>query len=228
MLMYWLRRLRTRIVRPDIYAAVWGTPMLGNPYWRDVVETCGGLEPLSCVPPHQRLTLIHRYAHTISDPRTIGFLIEHANVGEGRVVEIGAGTGYWAAMFDQAGIRVNAFDQAPPDRFPNQYHHPATQPEHAPIGLFHPVAQGGPEQAAFFPDHVLFMAWPPPDPFALDVLNHYQGNRFIYMGSWRPEQNGSYEFFAALEHYWELIALHQPIRWCGSDDHIAVLRRTIR
>ena len=64
--------------------------------------------------------MVRDYSWAIPSPRTVDWL---GQCLAGRsVVEIGAGTGYWAWMLSQKGIQVTAYDIAPPDAKPNWFH----------------------------------------------------------------------------------------------------------
>lgn len=67
-----------------------------------------------------RHNLVKRYSWAIPSPETIGWIVEKL---QGRkVVEIGAGTGYWAWLLLQSGVDVNAYDLKPPSGGWNPYH----------------------------------------------------------------------------------------------------------
>lgn len=75
----------------------------------------------------------------------------------GPVVEVGAGTGYWASLLAHRGVDVVCYDLYPPDGTDlNGWHEGALK--------FHTVHQGGPEKAGEHPDRTLFLCWPPRSP----------------------------------------------------------------
>ena len=64
------------------------------------------------------LELAQRYAYVFTDVPLLRALCEL-----GPLVEIGAGTGYWAHKLRDVGADILAFDQAPTDGdMPNRYH----------------------------------------------------------------------------------------------------------
>lgn len=64
--------------------------------------------------------LVKLYSWSIPSPVVLRFILSHL---DGRaIVEMGAGTGYWASLLSLGGARVDAFDQAPPDQGGNWYH----------------------------------------------------------------------------------------------------------
>ncbi len=62
--------------------------------------------------------LAQRYAYVLPDGASLAMLAEL-----GPLVEVGAGTGYWAQRLRVLGVDVVALDQAPPDGdTANRYH----------------------------------------------------------------------------------------------------------
>jgi hypothetical protein len=86
-----------------------------------------------------------RYAWAIPSNEALDALVKLSPL-----VEIGAGAGYWARLLHERGANVVAFDNTLTD---NHWHDET--------GVWYPVLQGGIEQAAEFPDHTLFLCWPP-------------------------------------------------------------------
>jgi hypothetical protein len=223
-------------------------PNQGNPFWDEFVLRHLGqpryrgrrwqrkLDEFAETRPPGKAELrggfLSRFAHTIPSPLTLGFVYaclgraywtkpraEGGSAIEG-VISVGAGNGCWEWLIAQMGYAVAAFDAAPPDTRANEYH--------ARGKLFHPVEVGGPEQAARFPHFALFLAWPPPGSFALDVLESYAGDHLLYMGAWRePEQNASAEFFAALDQHWRITASHEPHHWADAPRDLVVMLQRI-
>lgn len=139
-----------------------------NGYWinysRDVMDRAhaAGLN---------REALCARYSWSIPSPGDIAWITQAL---DGRaVVEIGAGSGYWAWQLAQSGVDVAAYDPSPPgpgNRF-NQHR------------LYHPVAEGDHERAADRPDRALMLCWPTYGAqFAKQALHHYRGDTVVYVG----------------------------------------------
>jgi len=75
-----------------------------------------------------RKKLCQQYSWAIPSPDSIAFILKHL---EGQpVVEVGAGTGYWAWLLAQTGIDVNAYDANPPSQGWNDYHCPMNEVLH--------------------------------------------------------------------------------------------------
>jgi hypothetical protein len=118
-----------------------------------------------------RSELCARYSWSIPSPGDVAWLVQ---LLAGRaVVEIGAGSGYWAWQLAQAGIDVAAYDPHPPGPENNFNQH----------RLYHPVAEGDHECAADHPDRALMLCWPSYGAeFAKQALHHYQGDTVVYIG----------------------------------------------
>lgn len=124
-----------------------------------------------------------------------------------RVLEIGAGSGYWAWMMQQAGIAVAAFDSAPP-RF-----------------TWHEVTHGDARTAALYPDHALLLCWPPwNSDMAFQALTAYRGGHVIFVGEWMGGCADPY-FFATLAATYDVIDAVDIPQWHNRNDRLLIFRR---
>lgn len=173
-----------------------------------------------------RDVLVHRYSWAIPDPLSVQFVAAYT-VGFDGLVEIGAGTGYWAWQLAQRGVDVAAFDEAPPDRVENDY----CQDKHLPADqrlrtTYHPVAEGNTRRAKDFPNRALFLCWPPyGSSMAAAALDFYTGNRLIYLGEGEGGCCADDDFFTALGKDWTEVAEHRPVQWGGIHGWITVYDR---
>ena len=116
------------------------------------------------------LELAQRYSYVFPDSDLTSALCEL-----GPLVEMGAGTGYWAAKLRAIGADIVAFDQAPPDGdTPNRYH-PQTR-------TWTEVLQGDHTVLAAHADRALFLCWPPLFSSLGDCLSFYNGNTVACIG----------------------------------------------
>jgi hypothetical protein len=117
-----------------------------------------------------RLELAQRYAYVFADAALVRAVCEL-----GPLVEIGAGTGYWARKLRDVGADILAFDQAPPNGdIPNRYHpHTPTWTEVEPRD--HTVLTA-------HSDRALFLCWPPLFSSLGDCLDFYDGNTVACIG----------------------------------------------
>ena len=116
------------------------------------------------------IDLAQRYAYVFPDDEALSALSEL-----GALVEIGAGTGYWASRLRASGVDVLAFDQAPPDgERTNRYH--------APTSTWSNVLPGDQTALAAHSDRTLFLCWPPLFSSLGDCLTCYTGNTVALIG----------------------------------------------
>ncbi len=95
------------------------------------------------------LMLAQDYAYVLPSDSALAML-----AGLGPLVEIGAGTGYWAHRLRSIGVDIVAFDQAPVDGERANRYHPATRP-------WTRVDQGDQTVLSGYADRGLFLCWPP-------------------------------------------------------------------
>lgn len=127
-----------------------------------------------------------------------------------RVVEIGAGSGYWAWMMRQAGITVAAFDAEPP------------------AFTWDKVAQGDERAILSSPDHMLFLCWPPwNSDMACNALTGYRGDYLAYVGEWMAGCANP-RFFAQLVSTFDAVEQVNIPQWYNRDDRLLIFRRRSR
>lgn len=132
------------------------------------------------------------------------------------VVEMGAGTGYWASLIAQAGGQIRCFDRFPPGE-ENQYRH-----RHAYV----PIERGGPEVLGDFSAYTLMLCWPPyDDPMAAECLDRWRGNRLVYIGEGPWGCTADDAFFERLGRGFELEKRIEIPQWEGIHDDVTIYRR---
>ena len=116
------------------------------------------------------LMLAQRYAYVFPSDSALAVL-----AGLGPLVEIGAGTGYWAHRLRSIGVDIVAFDHAPLDgEGANRYHSRARPWTH--------VEQGDQTGLSGHADRALLLCWPPLFSSLGDCLTHYRGDTVAYIG----------------------------------------------
>lgn len=186
-----------------------------NPYWdivgpsvsefegRRVVN--GGRPDGSARLAYAQMQLQAIYAYAIPSPETLEWMAVFC--GGRRVMELGAGRGYWAAQMAAAGIDVKAYDFEPPDKVAN-----GSFPSGGELDdVWHPVGDLGQfeRDAAGRSEDVLFLCWPPGwgNTMASEALAAFEesgGKRLIFIGQPRGGMTGDAAFFDALSAGWEL------------------------
>ncbi|MBN2079512.1 MAG: GIY-YIG nuclease family protein [Spirochaetes bacterium] len=175
-----------------------GDGTIRNPYLEELlsmVEDSGarGREDLAAFLMERRADFISRYAFAVPTIDIVDAIARHSPI-----VEIGAGTGYWAMCLGDAGADVVAYDLRPPgDEPPWEWREANPWFEES----WSVVVRGGTEMAAAHPDRALFLCWPPPgSPVAREALLRHRdagGRILVFIGS--PGSSADEEFFSCLE-----------------------------
>jgi hypothetical protein len=160
----------------------------------------------------RRPLYVEKYAWGVPNEEALATIAKY-----GPIVEIGAGTGYWAYLLRKRGVRVRAFDIHPPPLHANHYH-----PDQK---LWSQVLKGSWDKAAEYPDHALFLCWPP---YATHMADHalavYRGDTVIYIGEWDGcTANGA--FHKRLEREFEQVERVTLPKWPGIKDFLSVWKR---
>jgi hypothetical protein len=195
---WWTRRPRDeprRRIAGSAYDQL--TPAgVDNPYWelvRQLPSVLGaGARPdgFARELPVGHHLLAKRYAWAIPSPGDVGWLTEVA--GDRGLVEIGAGSGYWAWQARQAGIDVVAYD--PADAATNPYTD-GTE--------YSPVLRDGHPAARHHPERALLLCWPSRNAgWAADALRAYRGDLLVYVGQGAGGICADDDFFRLLHRAW--------------------------
>jgi hypothetical protein len=186
-----------------------------NPYWdivgpsvsehegRRVVN--GGNPDGSARLAYAQMLLQAVYAYAIPSPETMEWIAAFS--GGQRVVELGAGRGYWAAQMADSDIEIEAYDFEPPDKVEN-----ASFPRAGELAdVWHPVGDLGEFEGnvAARSDYVLFLCWPPGwgNTMASEALTAFEkvgGERLIFIGQPKGGMTGDDAFFEMLSAGWKL------------------------
>lgn len=209
------------------------TPLVGNPLldvWRELVEPDplmpgwtdyketrrwldGDRTAIFDSPYAKRREFCARWSWAIPTEAVIARLARHA------VVEVGAGTGYWAALIARAGGDVVAFDREPVGGpVENGWHPTSLGPAHP----YHPIATADSIAAGEHPERTLLLCWPPSaDPMAYEALVAYEhagGRRVMFVGE--PYGcTGDEQFHDRLREGWSESWTHYLPTWPGIRDY---------
>lgn len=162
---------------------------------------------------NDRINFVRKYAWAVPDQAALQAIADC-----GKIVEIGAGTGYWAHLLREMGVDVVAFDKAP---YENGWCN----------NIWTEIERGGPEEAGKHPDRTLFLCWPPyAQPMAADTLRHYTnagGKQVVYVGEGFGGCTGDDDFHEMLDRDYKFVcSVHIP-RWFGMNDSLKVYRRRV-
>lgn len=134
----------------------------------------------------------------------------------GPLLEVGAGTGYWAHLLRQGGVDIKAYDTAPGN---NSWS----------TGLWTEVLTGGTDVASTYPDRTLFLCWPPYDThmaFNAAQAHLAAGGRMIaYIGEGRGGCTGDDDFHRLLEKRYTQIGRVFLPQWFGIHDALYLYER---
>lgn len=191
-----------------------GTTVSPNPYWdivapsvssRDGRQFVDGGNPDGSVRLGYAQTILQEtYAYAIPSPDTIEWIGQFAD-GR-RIVELGAGRGYWLAQLANAGFSVAGYESEPPDTTDN----PSFPRGIGPVDIWHPVGDlGGYDARLDAESDVLFLCWPPGwgNAMASEALTTFEergGQRLIFVGQPQGGMTGDDAFFDALTARWKV------------------------
>jgi hypothetical protein len=134
-----------------------------------------------------------------------------------KIIEIGAGTGYWAMLLSKQDVDMVAYDdgswsQKPEFQFNKQWFD---------------VQTGDETRILEHPDRTLMLCWPPRNnEVASKALNLYTGQVLIYIGEPREMGGtGTPAFFDALERDFKVIEVVDLPHWPGYGDKVYIYQR---
>lgn len=189
-----------------------------NPYFKEVAggvfvgPNREGYRPFHLEVLDRRTELATEYAWSIPNDAAIDVIVNHSPV-----IEVGAGTGYWASLVEQAGGEITATDShpSPKTRWSDIYPLEATQ------AVREAMASGR--------DFTLLMVFPPrDDPMAADaarLFHNHGGERLIYVGEGRNGVNANFTFHQQLFRWWDLVDVVEIPTFFGMRDRLEVWER---
>jgi hypothetical protein len=166
--------------------------------------------------PNDRKELVRKYSWAIPNDEALKKI---ANCGP--LIEIGAGTGYWASLLrHDFNVDILAFDKHPPHylRRENKFHRETSS--------WIEILEGGPEMVAKHSGRTLFLCWPPySNPMAADCLKHYRGKRLVYVGEDDGGCTGDWEFHRIIESEFVRVDCVYIPQWFGIHDQMMIYKR---
>lgn len=185
----------------------------GNPYLETMNQLgLGGRR--SANDYYIREILTRKYSWAIPNEEALS-----AVAAGGPVVEVGAGTGYWAALLKARGVDVLAYDKHPVEGGTNHYH-PSSRES------WTKILNGDETVAGKHPDRTLFLSWPVYDePVAYNALMAYKGNRVVYIGEGWGGCTADNKFHTLLDRDWKLETEVNIPQWDGIHDWLRVFTR---
>lgn len=158
-----------------------------------------------------RIAICKQFAWAVPTRSVIKRIVEYSPL-----VEVGAGTGYWASLIKEMGGDIICYDEAP-------YNNPYCD------GRYYRVKRGGAEKLALHPDRTLFLCWPPYDKsMAEECLCYHNGKHVIYVGE---EQGGCCAddwFFDKLGDEYKLVSNLLIPQWDGVHDSVHIYEKVLK
>lgn len=166
-----------------------------------------------------RNELCGRYSWAIPGPEAVKSIAEMFP----RIVEVGAGRGYWAKVLSDAGVDVVAYEPTVQDGDLSGNHWHASEYE---IGLYFDLQQGDATACAKHGNRALLLCWPPySDPMAATALQAYPGNDLIWIGEGDGGCCGGEDFWEMIRDGWMEQCWWSIPQWPCMRDHVAIYRR---
>lgn len=148
-----------------------------------------------------RNLIVRKYSWAIPDEAVLAAIIR-----SGPIVEIGAGTGYWAALLRQRGADIIAYDASLAEAGRNGYTLKGSS--------WTEVLVGTESAVVYHPDRALMLCWPPHnDEMAYRALKSYRGGILIYIGEEPPSCTADQKFHDLVKEQWKLVDRIDLTRW---------------
>jgi hypothetical protein len=181
---------------------------INNPYQ---VEFLSGLAHPNAA-SNRMIELRRRYSYAIPSYADGVVIANHAP----RIVEVGAGTGYWGYFLSQFGVDIICYD---PEPYQNRWCRADRR--------FYEVERGDVRVIDKHQDRALLLCWPPyNNRMAFDALNVYQGDTVVYIGEGSGMACASDAFFEALSTQFVLDYEHEAVyQWRGIYTELQIWKR---
>ena len=150
--------------------------------------------------------LVRKYSWAIPNDQAITGIKKY-----GPIVEIAAGSGYWAKLLKDAGVDIVAYDNG--DASYTQY--------------WTEVKHGDENIVTEHPDRTLFLCWPPKwNEMAFLALKNHKGQHVIYAGEMGENSaTATPLFFKELKDHFDLVESIGVLNWPPYSDKVYVFRR---
>lgn len=195
-------------------------PAAAMPIWKQYAELSNS--KVANLP----LGALHTYSwifkHIAYSVPTDAALQAIKNFSAGKVIEIGAGSGFWAHCLEQIGVDVFACDKL---KFGKKNVNAIEDVNESSNAFWTDVIEGDQAEISNHPEHTLFLCWPEPNiSLASDCLKLYEGEYLIFVGI-HPStsvpgyfRTGDKLFFEMLECEWQLVEqISLPTRTAMTD-----------
>lgn len=135
---------------------------------------------LARISAEARVECTSTFSWSIPGPQAVSRVVELAADNKTGVVDVMAGTGYWARVLHEAGVDVVATDLLPPNGSEHNGYHPSN------VAHFGVLTADAADSALVHAERILFMSWPPFNlPVGARAVEAYHrggGETVIYVG----------------------------------------------
>lgn len=157
---------------------------------------------------------IHKYGFGVPDHAA---LMRIKNASPNGVIEIGAGTGYWAKLLQKLGVAVEAYDN-----YTGKYRHGFV---HGSQTIVHRRTHRQALSSMAHRDKTLLLVWPDYDvEWPAEALELYKGDTVAYVGEGDGGCTGNDRFHTLIHDGWEG-DVHDLPQWWGVHDDLYILKR---
>lgn len=181
-----------------------------NVEWRHVDKFSSKLKRMF----EARLEAMNQWSYAVPNESALTELVTSSPI-----VEIGAGTGYWASLVASMGADVIAYDASPPGVAIANVWHPMSDFVHFPMK----VADA--KVAESHSDRTLFMCWPPRGNMAFRAASNWHGKRLILVGELNFQSCADDSLYDLLTSQFTLEKIVKVPQWCMIDDVMSVWTR---
>ena len=133
------------------------------------------------------------------------------------ILEIGAGTGYWAFLLESLNCDILPVDIEPPNKRANKFGHKKE---------YTSVIKGDQNTVKLFPECNVFICWPYMDNTAYTIALDMQISRYlIYIGEGHGGCNANNSFFDYLSDNFNQVVSHDIPQWDGIHDRLNIYQK---
>lgn len=183
-----------------------------NPYL-EVFERLNKRYSASDARSFGRGSLVRKYSWAIPDEPALAAILKYSPL-----MEIGAGTGYWAALLRKRGADIVAYDALLAESGRNGFVFKGDS--------WTEVLSGTESVTMYHPDRTLLLCWPPDkDEMAFQALANYRGKTLIYVGEGSPGCTGDENFHRLVQIGWILEERIDLPRWHLINDSLYIYSR---
>lgn len=174
-----------------------------NPYYDLYVDKDLGHNFIGC---EERKRIRHTYGYAVPGPHNIKVVASYAPL-----VEMGAGTGYWAYLLQEMGVDIIPYD--------NRSEHF----DFSDMRYWTKVRRGGPKQLKKHADRTLLLCWPPyHQDMSSKCLKFYRGDTIIYVGEEAGGCTGDHVFHNRLMEEFRLVKTIPVPQWEFARDQMEI------